>query len=815
MECVATESVATDGIDVPLTSEADGEFPFRTELSLGGLIAAWERSAQSDDPVRAALARVMGEALEKAPELREPIVDPAVIERHRPLVRALMSLAFPPASWEQDFASALVPFRLQSFYATPQFERLFLTAAGLVRGRVKVGSYIDARAGLTLRALSTYAHILRKFYDISMNVDAPMIFTVRDPEMGFDRHFKVAFDGQFVSAEPVGKLPELSEDGRRRLLANLSDPWLMRELLPPELFVFRGFAVLKATEVTDQEILSSLKRDLIDRESVVAPASFRRIQDRLRALFHRPALEFSLAAIEGDQVLMLSSTNGCEHGCIFADSKHYRLRDFDNSIYERAAAEGRPMFLADLSRQPGLGSIEQKILRAGFGSLVVAPLYYQEALIGMLELRSPRAGDLTPLHSMKLQEVLPLLSMAVKRGLDELNGRVQAFIKEQFTAIHPTVEWRFRRAVLTAFEKQQPEGGSIQLEPIVFEGVNPLYAMTDIRGSSTQRSQAIRADLTTHLRLALDVLRAAYQAKDMPILDGLAYQIGQQVARITDGLRSGDELGVLRFIRERIEPVFPQIQRVGGDVRPRLEAYRAAMDPRLATVYRQRKDFDESIALINDTLSAYLDGEEARAQAMFPHYFEKQATDGVEWGMYVGGSLLESGAFDSLHLRNLRLWQLMVLCGMARRAETLKSQMPVPLETTQLVLAHHAPLAIRFRLDEKRFDVDGAYNVRYEVIKKRIDKALVKGTGERVTQPGTIAVVHSQPEEAAEYREFFEYLQARGDLRPGVEELDLEPLQGAEGLRALRVAVEVDPDRGPDDGAARIDTAVGNPARRD
>jgi hypothetical protein len=66
--------------DTELTSEADEEFPFQTEVSLTGLIEAWERAAESDDPVRAALANVIREELRKAPELREPITDPAVID---------------------------------------------------------------------------------------------------------------------------------------------------------------------------------------------------------------------------------------------------------------------------------------------------------------------------------------------------------------------------------------------------------------------------------------------------------------------------------------------------------------------------------------------------------------------------------------------------------------------------------------------------------------------------------------------------------------------------------------------------------------
>src|SRR2546428_9519268 len=94
----------------------------------------------------------------------------------------------------------------------------------------------------------------------------------------------------------------------------------------------------------------------------------------------------------------------------------------------------------------------------------------------------------------------------------------------------------------------------------------------------------------------------------------------------------------------------------------------------------------------------------------------------------------------------------MVTCGIALRTHQLRDQLPVPLEATHLVLVQHAPMSIRFRFDEKRFDVDGAYDIRYEIVKKRIDKALIKGTTERVTQPGKLAIVYGQAGEAAEYR---------------------------------------------------------------
>ena len=97
---------------------------------------------------------------------------------------------------------------------------------------------------------------------------------------------------------------------------------------------------------------------------------------------------------------------------------------------------------------------------------------------------------------------------------------------------------------------------------------------------------------------------------------------------------------------------------------------------------------------------------------MFPHYFGKQSTDGVEYSIYIGKSLVEDGNFDTLYLKNRRLWQLMVMCEIARQAERLKASLPIPLETVHLIAVQNHPLSIGFRFDEKQFDVDGAYNIR-------------------------------------------------------------------------------------------------------
>ena len=427
-------------------------------------------------------------------------------------------------------------------------------------------------------------------------------------------------------------------------------------------------------------------------------------------------------------------------------------------------------------------------IRYGVRNKLVAPLHYQDRVIGTLSLGSPHPGDLDANHLPKLHEVLPLFSMAVQRSMEELNGRVQTQIKEKFTAIHPVVEWRFRKAVLDGLEAHADPAGA-ELQPIVFPNVYPLYALSDIRGSSTQRALAIQSDLLTQLQFAREVIRAAHEARALPALDELLYRIDKCIADVSAELTAGGEVGVIAFLRSDVEGLFDHLQSFGAAVRARIDAYRKALDAERGAVYQRRQVFEESVTRIAETISAHLDLEDQAAQAMYPHYFEKQKTDGVDHQIYVGASLVEDGRFDPLYLKNLRLWQLMVVCGLAARADRLATELPVPLQTTHLVLVQHAPLSIRFRFDEKRFDVDGAYDIRYEIVKKRIDKALVRGSSERVTQPGKIAIVYSQPEEAAEYRTYIEYLQHLGHLGSDVENLELGELQGVHGLRALRVTV--------------------------
>lgn len=757
--------------------------PVNSTLSLKPLVDFWNRSTPRPGTSQAMLLESIRARIAEAPELLHPIEDLSILERHQDLVGDLMTAVFPPAFWETEVIGAVIPFTLEPFYVSPRFRLLCIEKDGTLVGPLDSSRDAFDRA----RLIRFYLLVLSNLYGIGRALDYPMIRTVKDPETGLVRYLKFRPDLRFVEAyrQPGG--PEnLTEIQRQQILNHLTEPEVLSEILPLEKFRVSGFTVIHAVDVTQSEVLTALQGDLVGRESMFAQGGILKVQQRLRTLFGKPALIASVAAIEGEQVLLMNSGCGTTCSCFFTGSQHFPVSEFEGSVFERALKLGRIIRVRDLALESKRTVTDEQFLVAGARSLLVIPLVCDGRPVGMLHLGSPHPGDFGPAEELLAGQIVPLFSMALKRALTEVENRVERIIKEKCTAVHPSVEWRFRKSVFEHLERTGV-GLKSELDPIVFRDVYPLFAATDIRGSSEARSRAIREDVAEHLTLGLEVLKAALEAKPLPILGELTHRIGTYLDRVQAGLGAGNETPVINFLRQEVEPIFPLLS---GAERA-IEAYEVAVDADLRTVYRRRKDFEESVSLLNERISGYLDQEEAEAQTVFPHYFDKHQTDGIGYVIYVGPSMVENGAFSDLYVKNLRLWQILVACGFAWHCADLKRTLKVPLETTHLILINHSPHSIRFRFDEKRFDVDGAYDVAHEIIRSRIDKATVGGGKERLTQPDKIALVYSRPEEGKEIQRNVNFLQAQGFLKTDLEPLELDDLPGAQGLKGLRVSVNL------------------------
>ncbi|MBC6607292.1 GAF domain-containing protein [Hymenobacter sp. BT188] len=762
-------------------------FPFATTLSLEPLIAYWQARETDPNPGVALLARSIGEQVAAADWARGPILDHATIECNCDLVETLMLAVIPSASFQTAISGVIPPFQRYSFYHTPRFAEVLLNP----QQNIKQPLNVDSRTMEVYMARMAYALILDKIYGVQLPITGSITFTVPDYNIGLYRHYSVDFDSTFLDVRVIGERPALTSAQLDTLTHNLHRTDLWQELLPPSSFELVGFNILNLADVTEQEILSELKYDLLERDVLQASDRLEQIQEKLRVLFGRPFLQLGIAAYDEKKKAFVDFGRKINHSFLTKQLAHQEAGSGFRQIYSQLWQDRQPLVLEDVEQADIPEDLRQQILGIGIRSAILALLPYGDDTVGLLELGSPNVNDLDEFCLEKVNQFVPLFAVAVKRNAEEIQTRVQAIIKEKFTAIHPTMEWRFTDAALNLLAKVEEGNKNAEIEPIVFHDVYPLHGSSDIRSSSTARNDAIQGDLIEHLTLANKVLKKASEFQALPILDELKFYVSKHLRRLRQGILTGDEVSIFESLKTEVEPLFDYLSQNTPDLRPVIANYWSNMDPDLGILYKRRKEFEQSVTLLNDTVSDYLDEEEEKAQEMFPHYFQRLKTDGVEHNIYVGASLVENKPFDLVFLKNLRLWQLLVMIEITRRTAELRDKLPVSLETTQLILIHGQPLNIRFRLDERQFDVDGAYNIRYEIIKKRIDKATVLGTGERLTQPGYIALVYAQQREADEYLEYLDYLQDRGLLESEVEELELEELQGVKGLLALRVKVKL------------------------
>ncbi|MDX1702004.1 MAG: hypothetical protein R3250_15365, partial [Melioribacteraceae bacterium] len=423
----------------------------------------------------------------------------------------------------------------------------------------------------------------------------------------------------------------------------------------------------------------------------------------------------------------------------------------------------------------------------GIKSAILAPIANDDELLGVLELVSSKPKVLNSINANKLVDVLPYLVSAVERSKEEEENLIEAIIQQECTSIHPSVLWKFREEA-KQFIKEQYSGNQVAFNKIAFDNVYPLYGQIDIKGSSLARNRATAQDLTLQLLAAKQILKSAILKENLPFYEQLIFQMDQFLADLETNFQVDSERQITGFLNSDIKTILNHLAH-DKELELDIENYFSSLNKSVNSLYHHRKNYDDTISEINKNMAAMLDAKQEEAQKMYPHFFERFKTDGVEHNMYIGESITRDKNFNPIYLYNLRLWQLQVMCEMENAYYQKQSEYPIALDVASMILVFNQPLTISFRMDEKHFDVDGTYNARYEIVKKRVDKAFIKGTNKRITEKGKITIVYSQKEDEQEYLRYIKFLQSKQYLHNDEEIVELEDLQAVTGLKAIRVSV--------------------------
>ncbi len=728
-------------------------------------------------------SKTMVNKIEKVPELINGFSDFSLLEKHSCLINLLLDTLFPEMLTTNEIKAAIVPFSFTSFKFTERFKTILKNAGTDYEFQVRNFEYKD----MYIYACTL---ILAEIYQYQVDLKRLFYFDIPDTKTGVTKHYRVAFNGDFTEIYPTENAPEITGDDIKLLLDNFDNIEIWKEKFPVNSYIFKGFGIMTLFDVTADEAIASIKDSLAERKH---GSIIEKLRDNLSDFFTIQNLKtgysiFDISNIQDGNVKVRRSES-----ILLEQKTNIICNDyFCNHIINKVFRETESVVISDTGKykeQTEGNKFSSSLEEKNIGSIILVPIRtFSNQDVVLLEIASPGAYELNSVNMQKLKDIIPIFKVAAERNAEEYQNVLEATIQEYYTSIHSSVKWRFYHAAENYQNSVSDKDEDAGIEQIVFKDVYPLYGQLDIKGSSIARNSTIKEDLTTQLKSAIHVLKEVCRKEVLPVYNELMYRVEEYLTRVEKGIKAGDELAILSFLKREIYPVFNHIKEINNELTQLINRYLNLLDDNLQVVYDKRKDYELSVSKLNDKLAGYIDKKQEEAQKIFPHYFERYKTDGVEYNIYIGQSITKQKKYDSLYLYNLRLWQLQITCEMENIAYNLRKELAHDLQVTSLILVHSNPLAIEFRMDEKQFDVDGAYNIRYEIIKKRIDKAHIKGTNKRLTSSGKIAIVYSQDKDSDEYLKYIKYLQSKNQLGR-IEMLELEDLQGVSGLKAIRAEV--------------------------
>ena len=766
------------------------DLPYKTKVSFRSLIEYWKNLASHEDSSQATRARAVLQRLEKAPELLVPFDDLEILEKYQEEAMLMTAPLFPESLQDNEIKAITIPFSQLFFRETRRMSRILENGGYEITGAIE-----ELGPDEVYKMASIF--VLNAYYDAGIQVNRPMHATVPDNKTGITRKYRVFINADFMEIKKNPDTGELTEEEICRLVDEFDNIELWRELMPPGGYQFEGFVLISLFDVTVDYALTSIKQTLLEDNTLQDLEQQQKVEIQLQAYFNTPDIELGLGLVDMNSSKVMPITR--KGWMCPSEMEGIKLPSdecFCDNSYGQLFKDGRTVVISNVERAEHSSALIKRMESGGIGSFLVHPIISDDRFKGFIEITSRKPKVVNRTIVAKLEELIPVFQVAFERGVEQFRGEVESLIQEEYTALHPSVSWKFYDAA-EAMIRNRIEGKPDPGEDVVFENVVPLYGQFDVRGSSAARNASIQHDLVRQLMEAEKVFDSTNGAGQLPLYDHLKFRIQKWRRDLESGIGAGDEVKILDLLKTEIYPVFSHLEKQSPLMKDAVDRYKKQLDPELMVIYEERKKYEDSITVINDTVQDVIEEHQVKAQEMYPHYFEKYKTDGIEYNLYIGQSIAPRKLYDSLYLKNLRLWQIFLAHAVEMKLNALQPELPMRLETVALVLAHDAPLAIKFRMDEMKFDVDGAYNVRYEIMKKRIDKAYIRGTSERITQPGMLTVVYSTDEEAAEYEKYFEYLTSLDLFEGELEHHVLEDLQGLSGLRAMRMRFNYDynPDK--------------------
>ncbi|PKF72289.1 GAF domain-containing protein [Chryseobacterium sp. PMSZPI] len=756
--------------------------PFQVYISFKKYLDVLEHIRYNDRlEYRVNYAESLIESTKNFKEIKEGFQDISLLEKNEDLIRLLLADLFPTGLTHNEIKAASIPLSNITFNYTERFKGILKDAGKDFE--IELRNITDNEFYVFCCCL-----ILQSYFKKDIKSTIPFYYDIPNNQ-GIMKHYKITVNSDFTEIYPTEDAKIPPDDVLDMLLENLSDFKLWKKYFPSQSWILKGFTIISLVDCTSEVALSDLKSSMIeiDPENMNPNENLTEI---FKSYFDIPKLNFGLMTFNKkeqklDKLPIYESllTNHILDFWINTFDEETRKNTFNNLNHN-----SKPIVVSNVNnldenvkQLPSFSILKDN----NVNSFMVIPIMKDGELLAIMEFTSPITGGFNGLKLKKLEFFTDMVLFSLNRFYFEKNYQIEAIIQREYTTIHDSVVWKFRNEAEKYFTASLGKK-MYSLKEISFKTLTPLFGVSDIRASSEKRFNLMLEDLNEQIGHLKDILALTNSESEKFLL---ALDIFE--SELNNEIKADTEQRFQRLLREELHPFLQgKLEvRTSREVKSKIKDYFSSVFAQTDLFYNHRKKLDDSITLVNRKLADMLDESQIKAQQIFPHYYERFKSDGVEHNLYIGQTIAPDLHYTSKVVHKLRYWQLKTICKMEHEFQSFKQDLPVPLDFASLIFVYNEKIDIRFRMDEKRFDVDGAYNSYYEIIKKRLDKAHVKDSSERITAPGKITIVYFGMENQKEYLDYISKLQKKGVLQHDVEFLKVEDLQGITGLLALRVSL--------------------------
>ncbi|MDF2477990.1 MAG: hypothetical protein K0S24_3473 [Sphingobacterium sp.] len=682
------------------------------------------------------------------------------------------------------------PLAEETFYGTDAFFDLWKNRLEEqdIPGQMQDGKTLSNQEKLI------YALILERLYGLPAKENNTIVYHHLNEKGEIIDYYDLTIDFKFVDIKQKKELPQFD---LRNLSKNTNDASLFNwdhviNAIKLEDFELSGFTILTVKKSSLEHTINRIQSILLDLATYNYHLFLSDVEKIITPILKSTDTIFSLFPLfqlNGLPFFDYSITNKS-----ILISEAHASNSYTNINPQVANYLKHPhlIFYNTLDTIKNTTSIfDERIKASGVKTYLCIPLIHNQALSGIMEVYSHRLDQLDNETIQSLRALVPLLSQLSYDITAEFKKRIDEIIINRFTTIQPAVQWKFNHIAAQYIQELENDEQNAHIKPVIFEEVYPLYGAIDVKDSTVIRNASILKDFGFKVKqLALLIDELSRDGKHQLIID-----FSKRVDQITLSLDqiSFDEsmVKIIEFFRKDVQPFIEAARREFSTKHAIIEHYAKHFFTNRETGEFYRNEFETSLWKINHIISKELNHFNSFIQGNYPSYFQKFRTDGIEYDIYIGESITPQQTFSKEFINIFRRQQIISMAHIALKAHHAKQDLPISLETTQLIFINPHSIDISFREDERRFDVEGSLNIRYEIIKKRIDKIRVKRTKERLTQVNKIAIVYLSDEILEDLNLSIQAIYDMGIIESTVEHLKLEDLQGVVGLKAIRLTVNL------------------------